>query len=486
MEFINFFFEFLNEKYLQQIINIYKKDNISKIMKIFIQKIFNSKFQKNFFLNLFKKKKISFLKIIYKSEKKIFLNLLKELSVKILKDLEIDILEDNEISNILIKNIDLDLLINYKNEENQSFLILLVKKNKKKILKNLINLLDEKKEKKKDLKKKVNENIKSKDIYGLDLKNYLIKNKTFFIFENLKNFLSEKYLKKNKVFYSSVKILKNKLLTKIDKKYLIEKKENLKFSKIFLTNLKKNKKLQKIKKKLKEKNLTNSYKLNLEDLLIKMEFINNEENFDKMIIHINQQKIIGIDMEYLTIIEKKKKFTIFSLIQISTIEKVFIIDSLILYKKIKISLKKILEGKKILKIFHGCIWDLRILYSYLDIKINFFLDTAEIYKILFFQKISIGLNFLTKKFFNFELDKSLQRSDWNIRPLPLILKNYAAYDAIVLLPLFLCFLELEGIGLGDLDMALKKSRGIYNKIRFREEFKIDEVVYVKDSDNIVN
>ena len=475
-KFVKFFYCFLDKTFLEKIILNYDKPEISSGMEVFIKNVFFSDLQKHFFLNLFIHKKIFFIKIIFKLEKEIFIKLLKELSENILDTLNIGILEDTEIGNILINNIDLKLLLNYKNDINQSILILLTQKNKTIILKKLIDLL----KKNPILKNLVKENILCEDIYGFDLKNYLIKYKSFWIFENFRDFLSENYFKKNKVYYSSVKILKNELLLPLEKKYLTDRIENSEISENFIKNLKNSTKLLNLVKNLKKIENSNSFKLKIENLKIKPEFINTSENFDKMLTHLNMQKILGIDMEYLTISQNSKKFTIFSLIQISSLERVYIIDSLMLYKKIKKDLKKIFEEKKILKIFHGCICDLKILYSYLNIKVNFFLDTAELYKKFFNSKKSIGLNFLTKKFFNFELDKSLQRSDWNIRPLPLILVNYAAFDAIVLIPVIFSFCSLDHFCLEKFNQALKKSEGIYRKFKFKNEFKIFDTEYVLD------
>lgn len=71
---------------------------------------------------------------------------------------------------------------------------------------------------------------------------------------------------------------------------------------------------------------------------------------------------------------------------------------------------------------------------------------------------------MTNKILNFELDKSLQCSTWNLRPLPPLLLSYAAVDALVLFPLF-DFLTSQENNDEFLQTVLAKSNQLYKKMK---------------------
>ena len=90
--------------------------------------------------------------------------------------------------------------------------------------------------------------------------------------------------------------------------------------------------------------------------------------------------MIAVDLEYHCI---ERHASILCLVQLSTVDKDYIFDSLILREKISQSrLKAIFEDPGIVKIFHGSETDLQLLASDLDIiTVNVF-DTARAYQYL--------------------------------------------------------------------------------------------------------
>ena len=110
--------------------------------------------------------------------------------------------------------------------------------------------------------------------------------------------------------------------------------------------------------------------------------------------------------------------------QISTLEKSYAIDALILRKEITSYLKGIFESENIIKIFHGCDNDIVWLITNFEIFTRNIFDTGRAF--ITFQNFILSnktfknlpsLNYLSKFFLHTELDKSYQKSDWRIRPL---------------------------------------------------------------------
>jgi ribonuclease D len=103
----------------------------------------------------------------------------------------------------------------------------------------------------------------------------------------------------------------------------------------------------------------------------------------------------------------------------------------------------------VLKIFHGCDNDLVWLIRNFEIYTRNIFDTARAF--VSFQKVIIhgfkfsnlsSLGYLIKFFFNTELDKSYQRSDWRIRPLTANMLQYALNDAKTVVYMFHLYIGL--------------------------------------------
>ena len=121
------------------------------------------------------------------------------------------------------------------------------------------------------------------------------------------------------------------------------------------------------------KNFTN---LNFNHFGIKVVFINNRPDLEMCVSDLMEQKMISMDME--TAITTNK-IEVFSLIQIATLKKVYLIDALVLFNELKVLLKPVLENPKILKLIFSCMSDIKILYFYLQIRLVGFLDICILY-----------------------------------------------------------------------------------------------------------
>ena len=162
----------------------------------------------------------------------------------------------------------------------------------------------------------------------------------------------------------------------------------------------------------------------------KIIFVDDYVNTKSIEQELIKEKILAIDTEFDW---RSTYFPILSLIQIATPTKIFILDCL---KCANLDwLKKILEDKKKLVIFHSCRSDTTVLSKNLNIKIkkSFDIQIAE-------QKINGGeiLNYaaIVKKYFSVSLDKSQTNSNWLKRPLSRKQIGYASEDVNYLIEIY--------------------------------------------------
>ncbi|KAG4077921.1 hypothetical protein HA402_013855 [Bradysia odoriphaga] len=118
------------------------------------------------------------------------------------------------------------------------------------------------------------------------------------------------------------------------------------------------------------------------------------------------------------------------LLQISTREKDYIIDTLSLRDELHI-LNEVFTDPKVLKVFHGADSDVEWLQRDLSIYVVNMFDTHQAAKRLGLARLSLA--FLIKHYCDLELDKTFQLADWRIRPLPEELILYARLDTHYLL-----------------------------------------------------
>ncbi|MCK4468501.1 MAG: ribonuclease D, partial [Desulfobacterales bacterium] len=143
---------------------------------------------------------------------------------------------------------------------------------------------------------------------------------------------------------------------------------------------------------------------------------------------LEKEKIIAVDLEADSMFHFKEKVC---LVQIATKKINAIIDPL------KINdlspLKPLFANRDIKKIFHGADYDVRSLYRDFQITISNLFDTQI--AALFLGLEATGLDALLQNRLSINLDKKYQKKDWSKRPLPEEMVEYAAKDAIFLLPL---------------------------------------------------
>ncbi len=142
-----------------------------------------------------------------------------------------------------------------------------------------------------------------------------------------------------------------------------------------------------------------------------------------------------------------------SLVQISVKKHIFLIDCLQVNPENV--LKKYLENKNILKIFHSVRSDTTVLSKCLRCSVNNVFDIQLADKILCKEEIQ-SYGKIVKKFFNIDLNKTETNSNWLKRPLTDNQINYALDDVDFLLEIYSLQRKML-IKAGKLQEVLKES-----------------------------
>lgn len=155
-------------------------------------------------------------------------------------------------------------------------------------------------------------------------------------------------------------------------------------------------------------------------------FIQQQFELDEFLDKISKQKVVAIDTEFVRAHEYRPKLC---LLQIMAGEKIAIIDTLA--KLDFTGITNLLINPKILKLIHGCEQDAEVLHHTFKIHINPIYDT-QIAAAFLGEEGLIGYAELVEKSFKQTIVKDYQYSNWDKRPLPKEMLEYAASDVLFL------------------------------------------------------
>lgn len=156
--------------------------------------------------------------------------------------------------------------------------------------------------------------------------------------------------------------------------------------------------------------------------------IDNDSDLKKIARRLSREKDIAVDLESDSMYHFREKVC---LLQVATKTENFIIDPL---KITDLSpLKPVFRNENIQKVFHGADYDIRSLFRDFQFEVHTLFDTQLASRFLGYEET--GLEALLQKFFAISLNKRYQKKDWSQRPLPREMMDYAANDAIHLIPL---------------------------------------------------
>ena len=184
--------------------------------------------------------------------------------------------------------------------------------------------------------------------------------------------------------------------------------------------------------------------------------IHDDNSFRKFINSCLDEKVISIDTEF---VRNKTFYPTLCLLQIGTSKGSFAIDP----NKITnlLLLKKLLNNKNLLKIFHSPRQDIEIFFNLFgSLPINIF-DTQIAYSFMN-QEYQISYEKLVLKILKIKLDKTFQYYDWSLRPISQNQLNYALNDVYYLRKIYFK-LEQKLKSNNRFDWALEESKIYLNK-----------------------
>lgn len=160
-------------------------------------------------------------------------------------------------------------------------------------------------------------------------------------------------------------------------------------------------------------------------------FVDTMEGVEEMLGELKVAKEIAIDLEHHDV---HSYHGLVSLMQISTRDKDWVVDTLRPWRQELQILNEVFADPGIVKVLHGSSMDIIWLQRDLGLYVVGLFDTYHAACALNYPKRS--LKFLLQKFASFEADKRYQVADWRIRPLPTGMFDYARSDTHYLLHIF--------------------------------------------------
>ncbi|KAH6891277.1 ribonuclease H-like domain-containing protein [Thelonectria olida] len=159
-------------------------------------------------------------------------------------------------------------------------------------------------------------------------------------------------------------------------------------------------------------------------------WVDTYEGVLEMLKELKKAKEIAVDLEHH---DFRTYVGLVSLMQVSTREKDWIVDTLQPWRHKLEVLNEVFTDPKIVKVFHGAYMDMVWLQRDLGLYVNGLFDTFFGCDLLYSGR---SLAFLLSKFVNFDADKQYQLADWRIRPLPEEMMYYARSDTHYLLYIY--------------------------------------------------
>ena len=152
-----------------------------------------------------------------------------------------------------------------------------------------------------------------------------------------------------------------------------------------------------------------------------------------MLEELKQAREIAVDLEHH---DQRSYIGIVSLMQISTRDRDWIVDTLKPWRRKLSCLNEVFTDPNIVKVLHGAYMDIVWLQRDLGLYLVGLFDTHYAARALGYPAGSLA--YLLKRFANFDAQKQYQTADWRIRPLPQELFDYARSDTHYLLYIFDC------------------------------------------------
>ena len=190
-----------------------------------------------------------------------------------------------------------------------------------------------------------------------------------------------------------------------------------------------------------------------------MKWIDRQDTLDAALERLGAQREIAVDTEADSL---HSYFDKVCLIQLSLPDEDFVVDPLV-----RIDLTRfgdILADPNVVKVFHGGDYDLRIMHRDFNFTVRNLVDTSICAQLLGYE--GLGLAALLDRHFGVKLNKTHQRADWSMRPLPQDMLEYAAMDTHYLIELA-AKLRDELTAMGRWEWAVEEFARL-ETVRYRE------------------
>ncbi|KAF7553155.1 hypothetical protein G7046_g7177 [Stylonectria norvegica] len=159
-------------------------------------------------------------------------------------------------------------------------------------------------------------------------------------------------------------------------------------------------------------------------------WVDTYEGVLEMLEELKKAKEIAVDLEHH---DYRTYVGLVSLMQVSTRDKDWIVDTLQPWRHKLEVLNEVFADPSIVKVFHGAYMDMVWLQRDLGLYVNGLFDTFFACELLYSGR---SLAFLLSKFVDFDADKQYQLADWRIRPIPEEMLYYARSDTHYLLYIY--------------------------------------------------
>ncbi|KAL8925164.1 MAG: hypothetical protein Q9208_003669 [Pyrenodesmia sp. 3 TL-2023] len=160
-------------------------------------------------------------------------------------------------------------------------------------------------------------------------------------------------------------------------------------------------------------------------------WVDTPEAVHDMLQDLRKAKEIAVDVEHHDV---HSYVGLVSLLQISTRERDWIVDTLVPWREDLQALNEVFTDPRIIKVLHGSNSDIVWLQRDLGLYIVGMFDTYHASRLLGYPKHSLA--YLLQRHVGFEADKRYQMADWRMRPLPKQMYDYARSDTHFLLYIF--------------------------------------------------
>ena len=160
-------------------------------------------------------------------------------------------------------------------------------------------------------------------------------------------------------------------------------------------------------------------------------FVDTMEGVESMLAELKAAKEIAVDLEHN---DMRSYHGLVCLMQISTRDKDWIVDTLKPWREKLQILNEVFADSSILKVFHGSSMDIIWLQRDLGLYVVGLFDTYHAANALNYSKRS--LKYLLEKIVNFQAEKRYQMADWRVRPLLPGMFDYARSDTHYLLYIY--------------------------------------------------